>query len=174
MVSTQISLFLDANVLVAASIAKSLLETASSKKIGSSLKFIFSCLDHQLTVKVSQQVLEEAARNIKIRNQEAVTHYEKILKILAGNLKFIIVDNPTLEEIKFAIPLTHKNDVPILAAAIKSRPDYLITWNRNHFINPKVKAACDFECMTPDIFMKKVLRIKPKTKSGGKKERISP
>jgi putative PIN family toxin of toxin-antitoxin system len=145
-----ISLFFDANVLVASTFSKT----------GASFKILQKSVLQKFTVMVSEQVLKEAGNKLASTSPEDLQRYKDFLRVLDKNTKFIIVADPTPSEIKSIASLTNKHDVPILAAAIKSRPDYLITNNRRHFIKPKVQTACPFKIMTPDWFLRKFLKNK--------------
>lgn len=69
-----------------------------------------------------------------------------------------IVKEPTIKEIKNAYNLIQTNDAPILAAAIKAAPDFLITWNTKHFLKQKIKENVNFIICTPKQFVQKYWR----------------
>jgi len=51
--------------------------------------------------------------------------------------------------------LIRSDDAPILAAAIKAKPDFLITWDIKHFLKRKVALNVPFIICTPKEFIQK-------------------
>lgn len=94
---------------------------------------------------VSTDVLIEADRNIEKKFPQLLSDYRNFLHDCAPTL----VDDPSIEEVKAAIPLVGADDAPILAAAIKAKADYLITWNTNDFMTAKVPADLPVKIATP-------------------------
>ena len=45
--------------------------------------------------------------------------------------------------------IRHPSDVPVLLAALKAQPDWLVTKNRNHFTN-EVAEACGIRIADPE------------------------
>jgi hypothetical protein len=71
------------------------------------------------------------------------------------------IPHATDEEFLAAAPLIdHQNDVPVLAAAISARPDWLLTDNIRHF-NQKVSASTGITIVTPSQFLKRAGAIFP-------------
>lgn len=66
----------------------------------------------------------------------------------------VVVKDPLKTEIRKLIDIIDKTDVPILIAAKKIKPDFLITWDK-HFLNTKVKKSVDFIVCTPADFLQK-------------------
>ena len=54
--------------------------------------------------------------------------------------------------------IRHWNDVPVLAAAVKARPDWLVTDNTDHF-SPEVSARTGLPIATPAQFLERAGRI---------------
>jgi predicted nucleic acid-binding protein len=71
-----------------------------------------------------------------------------------------IVKNPTLKEIHYAYKLIRSEDAPILAAALKSKPDFLITWDIKHFLKKEVVSNVQFTICTPKEFIQKYWKRK--------------
>ncbi len=49
--------------------------------------------------------------------------------------------------------IRHVNDIPVLAAAIKSKPDWLVTNNTSHF-DQRVAAKTGLQIVTPQEFLR--------------------
>jgi len=99
---------------------------------------------------ISNQVIEEVSRNIQTKFPRLK---EPFLNFLLARPK--IVKDPTLKEIKKAYQLIHSDDAPILAAAIKAKPDFLITWDINDFLKKEAISNVSFVICTPQEFLQK-------------------
>lgn len=104
---------------------------------------------------ISEQVIEEVQRNIKIKFPLL---QEKFLSFLLAKPK--IVKQPPLNEIRKAYKLIHSEDAPILATAIKSKPHFLITWDIKHFLKREVLTNISFIICTPKEFIQKYWKEK--------------
>jgi predicted nucleic acid-binding protein len=102
-----------------------------------------------IDIVVSRQVLVEADRNISSKLNELLSDYRDYIKGLSPEL----VDDPSPEEIKRYSSLINKDDAPVLAAAELSGADYLITWDRKHFISSRLKARVKIRILTPGEFL---------------------
>jgi len=122
--------------MITAFIDTSVIFSACLSKIGASALVLGYCRKNKLKGYVSRYVLSEIKRN-------ATQKFDQIEKqrlnyyILQSNLN--IIDNPTMQEIKACQKVINLKDAPILAAAVKNRTNYLITFNTNDFLLPKVK-----------------------------------
>lgn len=99
---------------------------------------------------ISEQVIEEVHRNIQIKFPLLK---ERLLSFLFGKPK--IVKQPSLNEVRRAYKLIQSEDAPILAAALKSKPDFLITWDIKHFLKREVLTNVPFIIRTPKEFIQK-------------------
>ena len=115
-------LFLDASVLIAA---------AASKKGGSALILELG-LSRKIKIVSSRIVLLEAERNIKKKLGQAslVRFYEEI-----ASLDIELVDPPTIKEIENQRETIDPKDAHVLAAALKTPIDFLLTLDRKHFFS---------------------------------------
>lgn len=104
---------------------------------------------------ISDQVLEEVHRNIQTKFPLLK---ERFLLFLMAKPK--IIPNPSLNEIRKAEKLIHSEDAPILAAAIKLKPDFLITWDKKHFLKKEVVSNISFTICTPKEFLQKFWKRK--------------
>jgi len=102
----------------------------------------------RLTVVVSRQVLSEAA-DVMRRKQP------RLLADLAAFLRDTPPDfavDPTLEEVQAVAHCINWTDAPILAAAIKSGADCLVSGNTRHFT--QAAAACaGIPILTPAAYV---------------------
>ena len=99
---------------------------------------------------ISDQVIEEVQRNIQTKFPLL---RERFFSFLLTRPK--IIKEPNLEEIRKAYQLIRSDDAPILAAAIKAKPDFLITWDIKHFLKREVILNVSFIICTPKEFIQK-------------------
>jgi predicted nucleic acid-binding protein len=104
-------LFLDANVLISA-----------AWKDASKVTRIWHIPNVELVS--SEYVLAECRRNLPTRAQQ-----DRLSQLLASVRVIDFSNAPTLD----AQPLLPEKDRPVLAAAILSRSDFLVTGDRKHF-----------------------------------------
>lgn len=138
-----IRLFLDANVLFAASVSSQ----------GGSAFLLESCRRPQdLEAAVSRLILLEAERNLRKKAPaEALKRYHHLLE----EIPLLVMRSPTAREIHPYRSLIHEKDLPVLAAAILSRSSYLITLDRRDFMTEKIrKAHLPIRIATPKEFFK--------------------
>jgi predicted nucleic acid-binding protein len=98
---------------------------------------------------VSTDVLIEADRNIARKFPQLLDDYRTFLRQTAPTL----VEDPSLGEIQAAIPWVGRDDAPILAAALRCRADYLITWNTRDFMTRRVPKDLATKIRTPAAFV---------------------
>lgn len=138
-------IFLDSSALI----------SGLNSPTGAAGLIISAFLAGEFFVFVSDQVIEEVQRNVQ--NKFPLLK-EAFLNFLLARPK--IVKQPSLKEIKKAYKLIHPEDAPILAAAIKSRPDFLITWDIKHFLKKQVISNTTFVICTPKEFVQKYRKRK--------------
>lgn len=100
---------------------------------------------------ISSQVLLEADRNIAGKFPRILLDYRTYMRSCEPTL----VDDPTPEQVKAAIPLVGEDDAPILAAALKSKAEFLLTWNTRHFMTSKIPKDLPIQILTPGQFIEK-------------------
>ena len=103
---------------------------------------------------LSRQVLVEADRTLSQKLPALLPDYHSFLKHLSP----LIVDNPPRQAIEAAGHVIHRNDAPILAAAIEADAQYLITWNTRHFQKKAVREYAPFPILTPGEFLEEFRR----------------
>ena len=111
-------LFLDANIIF----------TAAYSPQGASGYLISIAETGAITLCTSLYALDEAKRNLALKAAEKLPNLEKLLPHLT------IVSEPQPEKVAWAalLPLPEK-DAPIMAAAISSKADILVTGDRRDF-----------------------------------------
>jgi hypothetical protein len=103
-----------------------------------------------ISVVVSQQVLEEVVRTIKKKLPDALP----ILKRLLMSTPPEVTSDPPLEAIKRRKKKLSIADASVLEAAITARPDYFITGD-NHFLDdPHLSEDTGLHIITPTGFLK--------------------
>jgi len=112
--------FIDADVLFAGA--------ASPSKHSASVLILSLSEMSFIDAYTSQQAVTEAARNLKKKSPQSlpVLHF-----LIARSL--IVTPNPTKTELKQFIGLAHRDDLPILVAALREGCNWLITFNLRHF-----------------------------------------
>jgi hypothetical protein len=112
---------------------------------------------------IAEIVVEEVTRELsrRVLKDETDTYLLKELDVLLLKLKTERVPHATDAEFLHAAKLIdHHNDVPVLAAAIKAKPDWFLTDNIRHF-NASVAKSTGITIVTPDQFLKRAGTIFP-------------
>ena len=97
--------------------------------------------------------LIEIERNLEKKMPGILSVYKRYLRKL--NLKIIPLPRP--EELKeFSGKIVNK-DVPVLVSAIRSKVDYLVTGDKQHFQKLKSPGDYSFKIVTPSEFIDRIL-----------------
>lgn len=138
-------LFLDANVLFAATISSS----------GGSAYIFELARRHKVRLFSSSLALKEAERNLREKtDEEAVLRFYDLLEDV--DIRLFSVDRKKAKK-NFA-KLVGEKDAPILGAAISAEVDFLITLDKKHFLNQKIfKTNLLIKILTPGQFIEKFL-----------------
>ena len=99
---------------------------------------------------VSRQVIVEADRNMEAKLPEMLNEYRAFIE----NLSPVLVDDPHPREIRKYLSIINSDDAPILAAAVSSGVNYLVTWDTKHFIKKKIQLDSDLKIVTPGEFLR--------------------
>ena len=130
--------FLDASVLFAAVYSSS----------GSARDLILLAVEDQIQVVVSQDVLDEVQRNLSRKVPEKLDVFQQLMVLVAPE----VIADPDPEAVHAAEEYVAAKDAPIVAAAIKARPDYLVTYDRKHLLEPpKVAQRSGLTIVTLDV-----------------------
>ena len=133
--------FFDSSVLVAA--------TASLE--GGSALILGWCRRGKLTGYVSVDVLGEAKKNVALKLGAAyLLRFEEIIE----KSRLVLVSEPAVELISVCERVIYPKDAPILAAAVQSPADIILTFDRRHFLTKEAMAfAAPKKIMTPGDFI---------------------
>lgn len=138
--------FLDSSVIVAA---------CASKTGASALILGYSRLK-KLETFVSKEVIEETRKNVNLKigeiGKKRLSHYIKFANIH-------LIPSPSTEEIAQCEEYIDKKDAPILAAALRSMTDFIVSLDRKDFLQSEViKKSKPKRVLTPGDFVLKYLK----------------
>jgi putative PIN family toxin of toxin-antitoxin system len=102
----------------------------------------------RLTIVVSRQVLDEIVVVIERKKPEILP----LLRVFLLNAPPEFAPDPTPEEVGRVRHYIHEADAPILAAALKSRADCIVTGNTRHF-TPNVATRAGIPIYTPSVYL---------------------
>lgn len=130
-------IFIDSSVLIAAAISP----------IGSARILINQGFTQKIDLYISPEVVGETERNLKRKAPEGLDYFYKIYESLSLNLV-----KPTKRQIHKAAKVVVGKDAPIVAGAIFSRADYLVSFDRKHLLQHRQQIEENFKIkvVTPD------------------------
>lgn len=137
-------LFLDASIFVAA---------AGSPEGGSAA--VLALCQRGIAIAVTTRlVLEEAEVNIREKmGREALLRFYDLL----GRAPLEIADPPSREEVDRFSEVIAGKDAHILASALGSKSNFVLTLDRKHFLTPRVrKAVHPLAVMMPGEYLRQV------------------
>jgi putative PIN family toxin of toxin-antitoxin system len=134
-----VRVFLDSNVIFPA--------FCSPEEPASAILELF--LKGELTIVVSQQVLDEVIQTTKEKLPDALPIFRKFFISSLPE----IVKNPTSAEINIWAQNISLQNASILAAAVAARPDFLITTDQHFFENPEIVEKSKLRIVTPAQFL---------------------
>ena len=97
--------------------------------------------------------LIEIERNLKKKIPNILPTYKRYVPRL--NLKVIPLPRP--EELKEFSGRMADKDIPVLVSAIRSKADFLVTGDKQHFEKLKVPGEYPFKIITPSEFLDTIL-----------------
>lgn len=115
---------------------------------GAAGTILAACFSRTLTPVISPQIIEEAERNIPVKFPELGDAWTSFLLIPPE-----ITPQPSLKETREAYRLLPTSDAPILASALKAKPDALVTWNTRDFLRKEVMLSTPFPILIPRRFL---------------------
>jgi len=137
-----IRLFLDANIYFAGFYSKT----------GASSLILQLAHRKKWQIVASKLVLHEADRNLRKKSDpKSCKAFHRYLQ----QSKIVVVPPPEGRILLRVESHIHPKDVPVLAAAIESGSDFLITLDRRHFMTPKVQTNVQKpRILTPGDFLR--------------------
>lgn len=137
-----IRVFLDANVYFSGCFSES----------GASRFILELARNEKILLYASGLVLRETARNLeKKASSSAVKTFQQYLRSIPLHL----VPRPSEEDLKLWEGFLDSKDVPVLAAAVKSGADFLLTLDRRHFLTPALQTRVKkIKILTPGDFLR--------------------
>lgn len=133
--------FIDSSVLIAAAISHT----------GSARDLIMKSFCGELKVVISDLVIEETRRNLTNKAPKALPALQLFLEVLNPE-----VVRPTKGLVLKVSKVIEVKDAPIVAGAISSRADYLVSYDRKHILQRKkeIKTYFKVKVVTPDALIK--------------------
>lgn len=132
-------LFIDASVFIAGTISET----------GGSFVIFELCQKKGYKAVTSELVLEEVRKNIK--SKLAINLLKRFYKLLTS-LSLEVYPSP--EDIREYEKIIEPKDAHVLASAIESKSDYLITLDQKHFFTDKIKKTkLPVKIVTPKEFI---------------------
>jgi putative PIN family toxin of toxin-antitoxin system len=136
--------FLDTSVLFAASYSPT----------GASRELIRLAFQGQVRLAISDDVLEEARRNLAAKLPEALELLEQIVELVP----FEVV-SPTAAEVRAATTYTDPKDASIVAAAKRAQVGYLTSLDRRHLVDaPEVAEGSGLKIVLPHELLEVIRR----------------
>jgi putative PIN family toxin of toxin-antitoxin system len=130
--------FLDASVLFAAVYSTT----------GSAHDLVLLAVADQVQVLISQDVMDEVERNLTKKVPEKIDTLHQLMQLIEPEM----VNDPTTAAVQATAEYVAAKDAPIVAAAIAAQPDYLVTYDRKHLLEPpEVAQRSGLTIVTPDI-----------------------
>lgn len=139
--------FLDASVLFAAAYSTT----------GSARDLILLAAKGQVALVLSEDVIEEAYRNLTRKAPEKAAVLLQLIDLLEPEMV-----QPSQEEVRGAQEYVVAKDAPIVAAAIASEVDFLVTYDRRDLLDPpQVAQHSGLAIVTPDIVVNQLRSENP-------------
>ncbi len=136
----KIKVFIDTRVLI----------SGVASLTGASAAVLDLCEAESIQMVISRQVLVEADRNFSAKLPGLVNEFRQFIR----NLVPLMVEDPPAGAVERAASLIDRKDAAILAAAIESKVDFLITLDKKHFLKQKVQRNIPIEICTPSDFLR--------------------
>ena len=145
MVRKKFKVFLDSNVIISG-----LFSDKGSPRIILDLL----CLDLPMLICATGQYnIIEIGRNLSKRMPDVLPVYKKYLQML----DLEIIPLPSSHDIKKLFGHISGKDIPVLASAIMSNADFLVTGDKKDFSKSKLKGKYSFRILSPAEFLDIIL-----------------
>jgi len=139
---SKVNLFLDSSVLFA----------GIASPTGAARVLLILGEAGRIRLAISEQVIAETERAIARKLPKSLSDVREAIRTSVTQ----VIPDPSPAEVKAHLDwLAHPPDVPVLLATMKAKADYLVTFNRKHFIDdPKVAERSDLRIGTPEEALK--------------------
>ena len=107
-------------------------------------------IDGKLTIVISQQVLEEVVQTLKEKLPDTIPYLRRLLI----NIPPEICEDPAPEEVNRWAGVINADDAGIIAAAVASQPDYLVTGDKHFFSTHAIADESGLRIVTPGQFIR--------------------
>lgn len=95
----------------------------------------------------SEDVLDEVERNLSRKQPARLMLFRRLLRVLT----WLPGIEPTPNDVRSVAQYVVAKDAPIIAAAMRSAVDYVVTYDRKHLLDkPEVAARSGLRIVTPD------------------------
>lgn len=131
--------FLDSNILVAGLLSRT----------GASAAILDLAEAEEILAVVSRQVLVEVDSVYERKFPHLLERFRRFLK----NLSPLLAEDPSPKEVKEALKVIEASDAPILAAAKREKPDFLVTLNTKDFHTANAREFVGVPVLTPAEFL---------------------
>ncbi len=135
----EIKIFVDTNVLIA----------GLASAAGASATLLDLCEAGVTQMVISRQVLIEADRNFSDKFR-LVDRFRQFIR----NLGPLLVEDPATPAVEKAAKIIDRKDAPILAAALESKVDFLITLDKKHFLTQQARIKIPLKVLSPAEFLR--------------------
>ena len=134
--------FIDTSVLFAASFSST----------GASREIIRLAIRGEISLVVSQLVLEEIERNLTRKAPEVLPIFRQLLDVIPLELS-----SPSKDEVEQAAQYTELKDAAIVAAARTAEVDYLVSLDRRHLVGvAEVAQGSGLTIVLPEELLKRI------------------
>lgn len=131
----------------------SVLFAAVYSATGAARDLLWLALEEHVQLLVSQDILTETERNMSQKVPDKLNVYKQVIRLL----DLEVVADPPKEAVRAAEAYVAQKDAFVIAAAIQSKVDYLVTYDRKHLIDPpEVSAQSGLRIVTPDVVVRAV------------------
>jgi predicted nucleic acid-binding protein len=110
-------------------------------------------LQNKVRLIVSPDVLDEIERNLTKKAPQTLSLFQTFLNVV----EFEITPDPSPEAVQAVAEYVAAKDAVVVAAAILVKPDYLVTYDRKHLLEPsEVAAQSGLRIVTPDVVVQAI------------------
>lgn len=138
--------FLDSSVIIAATLSP----------IGGSFCLFQEAKLNRIKIYISHFIFTEVITVLQRKYPAKLSLFYELVREAPINF----VKDPSSKLVATLTNFISPDDAPILAAAIKSKPNFLITWDKKHFLKKEVISNVSFIICTPKEFLQKFWKRK--------------